>query len=89
MHRPAVPIIAVTPDVATQRRLALAWGVRALLAKRGKSTDELILHAIDRAREEGLVVEDDVVVVTAGVPAGIPGQTNLVKVEVVGKHHAF
>ena len=51
--------------------------------------DELILHAIDRAREEGLVVEDDVVVVTAGVPAGIPGQTNLIKVEVVGKHHRF
>ncbi len=89
MHRPAVPIIAVTPDVATQRRLALAWGVRALLAKRGKTTDELILHAIGRAREDGLVAEDDVVVVTAGVPAGVPGQTNLIKVEVVGKHHRF
>jgi len=89
MHRPEVPIIAVTPDVATQRRLALAWGVRALVAKRGKSTDALILHAIDRAREEGMVAQDDVVVVTAGVPAGIPGQTNVIKVEVVGKHHRF
>jgi len=89
MHRPEAPIIAVTPDVATQRRLALAWGVRALVAKRGKSTDELILHAIGRAREEGLVAQDDVVVVTAGVPAGVPGQTNVIKVEVVGKHHRF
>ena len=89
MHRPEAPIIAVTPDVATQRRLALAWGVRALLAKRGKSTDELILHAIARAREEGLVAENDVVVITAGVPAGVAGMTNLIKVEVVGKYHRF
>ncbi|HUU53760.1 MAG TPA: pyruvate kinase [Armatimonadota bacterium] len=89
MHRPETPIIAVTPDVATQRRLTLAWGVRALLAKRGKSTDELILHAIGRAREEGLVAEEDVVVVTAGVPAGVPGLTNLIKVEVVGRYHRF
>ena len=89
MYRPEVPIIAVTPDVATQRRLALAWGVRAIVARRGKTTDELILHAVGRAQEEGMVVQDDVVVVTAGGPAGIPGQTNLIKVEVVGRHHTF
>jgi pyruvate kinase len=89
MHRPECPIIAVTPDVATQRRLTLAWGIRPLLAKRGRNTDELIVNAIDRARHEKLVQAGDVVVVTAGVPAGVPGLTNLIKVEIVGKHHRF
>jgi len=89
MHRPERPIIAVTPDVATQRKLAMAWGVRPLLARRGGNTDALILNAIDRAREEKLLAEGDVVVITAGVPAGVPGQTNLIKVEVVGKHEHF
>lgn len=89
MHRPECVIIAVTPDVATQRRLALAWGVRPLLAKRGANTDELIVNAISRAQEEKLVSDGDTVVVTAGVPAGVPGLTNLIKVEVVGEHHRF
>lgn len=89
MHRPECPIVAVTPDVATQRRLTLAWGVRPLLAKRGRNTDQLIVNAIARAQEERLVRDGDVVVVTAGVPAGVPGLTNLIKVEVVGKHHRF
>ncbi len=85
MHRPEAPIIAVTPDVATQRRLALAWGVKSLLAPRGSNTDQLIVNAIARARKLGLVREGDLVVVTAGVPAGVPGHTNLIKVEVVGR----
>jgi pyruvate kinase len=89
MHRPRQPIIAVTPDVATQRRLTLAWGVRPLLANRGRNTDTLITNAIGRAREAGLVREGDLVVITAGVPAGVAGRTNLVKVEVVGEHHPF
>lgn len=89
MHRPEAPIVAVTPNVATQRRLTLIWGVRPLLAPRGKSTDELIVKAIDEARKAKLVRAGDVVVITAGVPAGVPGHTNLVKVEVVGRHAAF
>jgi len=89
MHRPGVPIIAATPDVATQRRLTLAWGVYPVLAPRGRNTDEMIVNAIDRARAAGLVRQQDVVVVTAGVPPGVPGRTNLIKVEAVGQHHVF
>ncbi len=89
MHRPRQPIIAVTPDVATQRKLTLAWGVRPLLANRGRNTDTLMTNAIRRAGEVGLVRQGDVVVITAGVPAGVAGRTNLVKVEVVGEHHPF
>ncbi len=89
MHRPAQPIIAVTPDVATERRLTLAWGVRPLLARRGRTTDELITNAMARAEEAGLLQRGDLVVVTAGVPPGGAGRTNLIKVEVVGEHHPF
>jgi pyruvate kinase len=87
MHRPEQPIIAVTPDVAIQRRLTLAWGVRSLVAERGRNTDEMMANAIARSREAGLLKEGDVVIVTAGVPAGVPGHTNLIKVELVGERH--
>jgi len=84
-HRPETPIIAVTADVATLRRLTLVWGVHPLLAPRGRNSDELIVNAVARARQAGLVRAGDRVVVTAGVPPG-PGNTNLLKVEVVGRH---
>jgi pyruvate kinase len=89
MHRPAQPIVAVSANVATWRRLALVWGVSPLLAPRGRNTDELILNAVGHAQQAGLVRKGDRVVVTAGVPAGIAGKTNLVKVEVVGQHFRF
>jgi len=88
-HRPQTPIVAVTPHVATLRRLTLAWGVHPLLAPRGRDTDELILNAIARAQEAGFVRQGDLVVITAGVPAGVAGRTNLIKVEVVGRYHRF
>jgi pyruvate kinase len=71
--------------MATLRRLTLVWGVYGLLALRGRDTDELVVNAIDRAREAGYVRDGDRVVVTAGVPLSA-GNTNLVKVEVVGRH---
>jgi pyruvate kinase len=83
-HRPAAPVLAVTASEATHRRLALSWGVYPLLAPRGRNTDEMIRTAISKALEAGLVSKGDRVVVTAGVPAGQPGRTNLIKVEVVG-----
>jgi len=83
-HRPKAPIVAVTANEATQRQLALSWGVSPLLAPRGGHTDELITTAIAKAAEAGFVAKGDRVIVTAGVPSGAPGRTNLIKVEVVG-----
>jgi pyruvate kinase len=85
MYRPRSPIVAVTPDVATQRRLTVAWGVHPLVAPRGRNTDDLVVRAIGRTREAGLVRHRDLVVVVAGVPAGVPGHSNLVKAEIVGR----
>jgi len=84
-QRPKTRLVAVTPDVATLRKLSLVWGVHALLAPRGRNTDELIVNSVDRAKKAGFVRVGDRVVVTAGVPVGA-GSTNLIKVEVVGKH---
>jgi len=88
MHRPAQPVVAVTADVATYRKLALVWGVYPVLAPRGRHTDELIVNAIMHAQHSGFARKGDRVVITAGVPAGIPGRTNLIKVESVGQQVA-
>ncbi len=84
-QRPKARLIAATANVATLTRLALVWGVCGVLAPRGRNTDELIVNAVDRAREAGFVRAGDRVVVTAGVP-GRAGNTNLIKVELVGRH---
>ncbi len=86
MHRPRVPIVAITENEATQRRLALVWGVYPVRAPRGRNTDEVMRSALSQAQEAGFVEAGDRVIVTAGVPSGIPGRTNLIKVEVVGYH---
>jgi pyruvate kinase len=86
MHRPRAPIVAITENDATQRRLALVWGVYALRSPRGRNTDEVIRTALAQAQAAGFVEAGDRVIVTAGVPSGIPGRTNVIKVEVVGYH---
>jgi pyruvate kinase len=88
-NRPATCIVAVTPDPVIQRQLTLVWGVRPVIASRGADTDALIRNAIEAARAAGMVKDEDRVVITAGVPAGVAGKTNLVKVETVGDYVQF
>ena len=83
-HRPEAPVVAIADGEETQRRLALVWGVYPLHAPRTQNTDDMVRTAVRTAREAGFVEDDDLVVVTAGMPSGIPGRTNLIKVEVVG-----
>ena len=83
--RPAVPIVACTPKLSTYRHLSLSWGVTPVLMSEHVGSTDLMLHeAVDSIRSHGLVRDGEVVVLTAGVPIGIPGTTNLVKVDVVG-----
>ncbi|MCR4442299.1 MAG: pyruvate kinase [Peptococcaceae bacterium] len=84
-YRPKTPIVAVTPDECVCRRLLLVWGVYPLLGTDHKSTDGMISSAIDTALEANLIKDGDLVVITAGVPSGIPGTTNLIKVHTAGK----
>jgi pyruvate kinase len=84
-HRPTTPIIAITPNEAVQRRLALVWGVHPLLVPRFASTDEMITTAMKACQEAGLVKTGDRLVITAGVPMFVPGRTNMLQVRVVGE----
>jgi len=82
-YRPRSPIVAVTPSLVVQRQLMLYWGVTPLLAPRTDNTDEMIAHAVEAARERGLVKVGDTLVITAGSAGTAPGTTNLIKVHVV------
>ncbi len=82
--RPYQPILGCTPLEKTWRQLNLSWGVIPILAEEKDNSDELFNHAVTRAEEEGYLESGDLVVITAGVPLGVPGTTNLMKVHVVG-----
>ncbi|QNL43626.1 pyruvate kinase [Oscillibacter hominis] len=82
--RPGTPIIACLLDERVQRHLALSWGVMPLMMPYANNTDELIDLAVEAARKAGLVADGDLVVLTAGLPAGVPGTTNMIKVHLVG-----
>jgi len=84
-YRPICPIVACTPDTAVQRQLKLNWGVIPLLMKEETETSELFNHAVDAALKAGHIQKGDLVVLTAGVPVGHSGTTNLIKVHVVGE----
>lgn len=84
-YRPKAPIIAVTASEDVMRGLSLAWGVVPVKGEQANSTDEMFEVAIKGGKQTGIVHDGDVVVITAGVPVGCAGSTNLVKVDVVGK----
>jgi pyruvate kinase len=81
--RPRVPVIAASPHPEVLRKTALYSGVIPLLVSPGKDTDQMVANATEAARLAGLVRAGDTVVVVAGVPVGLAGQTNLLKVETV------
>ncbi|MBN1978097.1 MAG: pyruvate kinase [Anaerolineae bacterium] len=84
-HRPAVPVVAVTPDKATLFRLMLVWGVVPVQVEEFNTTDEMVAVMVRAAREAGLVDWGDSVVLMAGIPFGSGGMTNMLKVHVVGE----
>ena len=79
-NRPLPPIIAVTPNKFVKHFLTLAWGVYPLQVVESKTTDEMIDNAIAVVKEHDLVEEGDLVTITAGVPVGVSGTTNLIEV---------
>ena len=79
-YRPACPIVCCTLSETVRRQMNLSWGVIPRLIGEKTSTDELFDAAVAAALETGLVKKDDTVVITAGVPLGVSGTTNLMKV---------
>lgn len=78
--QPDCPILALTVDERTRRMLSMVWGVETALAPMVDTTDKLLNLARTRTWELGYVEENDLAVVTAGVPVGVSGSTNLIKV---------
>ncbi len=84
-YRPGAEVLAVSSRERTLRQLLLVWGVTPILGEPVCNTDDMIQNSVQRCLEAGRIHDGDVVVLTAGVPVGISGTTNLLKVEMVGK----
>jgi len=84
-YRPKAPIVAVTPDEQVVRRLQLVWGVVPVQGTLAGSTDEMFDIAVAGALKSGHVRLGDTVVITAGVPVGRSGTTNLIKIHHIGE----
>ncbi|WP_107949862.1 pyruvate kinase [Lysinibacillus parviboronicapiens] len=83
-YRPGVPIVAVTGSANTAHTLTLVWGVNPVVCQRVTTTDEILELAVDESLKHGYVTHGDAVVITAGVPVGEAGTTNLMKVHIIG-----
>ncbi|MBM7614191.1 pyruvate kinase [Alkaliphilus hydrothermalis] len=82
--RPKAPIIATTVSERIRRRMSLVWGVQSVLVDELQSTDEVLEVSVRKTLEQKLIKRGDLVVITAGVPVGVVGTTNLIKVHIVG-----
>ena len=83
--RPRCPIAALTVSEKSRRQLAITWGVYPYLSGSVDSTDRLFSLCVQSAQKEGFVKTGDTVVITAGVPIGKSGSTNLIKAQKVGE----
>lgn len=82
--RPACPIISGTTEPKVLRQMNLSWGVIPILVDEKDNTDELFEHVVSVAQKEGYVHNGDLAVITAGIPLGVSGTTNMLKVHLVG-----
>jgi pyruvate kinase len=83
--RPQCPIVACTPDPTVQRQMKLIWGVVPIQTGWETDTNALFNQSVEAASNSGIVNQGDIIVLTAGVPIGHTGTTNMLKVHVVGE----
>lgn len=79
-ERPTAPILSITPNLAIARRLALVWGVHSTVSTDVGNVDDMVTTACRIAREEGFAKTGDQIAITAGMPFGQPGTTNLLRI---------
>lgn len=85
-YRPYAPVIGGCLTQKIYRQLGLTWGVYPLLLEEKNDVDELFRYAVVSAENEGFLEEGDIVVTTAGIPLGVSGTTNMIKVQTAGKN---
>ena len=83
-YRPACPIICGTTSPKVRRQMNLSWGVIPIMIEEQSNTDALFEHVVETSQKEGLVKNGDLAVITAGIPLGVSGTTNMLKVHLVG-----
>ncbi|MFZ5966445.1 MAG: pyruvate kinase [Bacillota bacterium] len=83
--RPKAPLIAATNSEKVARKLCLTWGTYPVIIPEGQSTDEIFDSAINKALSANYIKGGDLVIITAGVPVGVAGSTNTIKVHIVGE----
>jgi len=79
-ERPHPPIIALSPRLETVRRLSLVWGLHCVLSEKRNNPDDMVKQACQVARSQGFCQEGEGIIITAGVPFGIPGTTNMLRI---------
>lgn len=82
--RPTSPILACTPDEIVWRQTNLIWGCISIIADVKTTTDDIFSQAVETAVNAGLAKNGDIIVITAGIPVGVSGTTNILKVHIVG-----
>lgn len=83
-YMPGCPIIASTPLEKVYHQLALVWGVTPVLTQEASSTDEIFEQAVNGVLNAGMLKNGDIVIITGGIPVGVSGTTNMMKIHVVG-----
>ena len=83
-ERPKPPVVAITPNIATGRKLAAVWGVHCVVAEDARDQDDMVDRAGSIAFRDGFAKAGQRVIIVAGVPLGIPGTTNMVRIASVG-----
>ena len=84
-ERPLTPVIALSPIPATARRLSLVWGLHTVAGEEPRSLEGMVAHAAEVAESEGIAAKGARIIITAGVPLGTPGATNMLRVAYVGE----
>jgi pyruvate kinase len=87
-ERPKPPVVAITPNITTGRKLSVAWGVHCVVAEDARDLDDMVDRAGRIAFRDGFAKAGQRVIIVAGVPLGTPGATNMVRIAYVGPNDA-
>ena len=87
-ERPECAIVAISPNIATGRKLAVAWGIHCVVASDARDQDDMVERACRIAFQDGFAKAGRRVIIVAGVPLGTPGATNMVRIAFVGAEAA-
>jgi pyruvate kinase len=83
-ERPQTPVVALSPVVATARRLSIVWGLHCVVGEEPANIDGMVERACVLARHDGFAAPGERIIITAGLPLGTPGATNMLRIAVVG-----